>query len=61
LVDRGLPASTVVTRRVPDDGDEVTIEFARGFDRAKLGELADGLRALPGAQSVSLDVALRGS
>jgi hypothetical protein len=26
-----------------------------------LGELADGLRALPGAQSVSLDVALRGS
>lgn len=61
LVGRDLPASTIVTRRVPDDGDEVTIEFARGFDRVRLGDLADALRGLSGVQSVSLDVALRGS
>jgi putative Mg2+ transporter-C (MgtC) family protein len=61
LIGRGLPASRIVTRRIPEDGDEVTIEFARGFDRVKLGYLADALRGLPGAQSVSLDVALRGS
>ncbi|MGH8215380.1 MAG: MgtC/SapB family protein [Rhodanobacteraceae bacterium] len=61
LVGRGLPASSIVARRIPDDGDEVTIEFARGFDRLKLGDLADALRGLPGTQSVSLDVARRGS
>ena len=61
LIDRGLPASTIVTRRIPEDGDEVTIEFTRGFDRPRLGDLADALRRLPGVQSVSVDVALRGS
>ena len=44
LIGRGLPASRIVTRRIPEDGDEVTIEFARGFDRVKLGYLADALR-----------------
>lgn len=52
-----LAASTIVTRRVSDDSDEVTVEFARGFDRAHLGELADALRSLPGVESVSVDVA----
>lgn len=56
LVGRELPASTIVTRHIPDDGDEVTVEFARGFERAHLGDLADALRALPGVQSVALDV-----
>ncbi|MBV6424367.1 MAG: hypothetical protein NAOJABEB_02177 [Steroidobacteraceae bacterium] len=50
-----LPASTVVTRHNADDGDEVTVEFARGAARPVLGELADALRALPGVQSVALD------
>ncbi len=53
---RNYPASSVVTRHVPDDGDEVTMAFARGFEREHLGELADALRALPGVESVSLDV-----
>lgn len=57
LAGRGLPASTIVTRHVPDDGDEVTVEFERGFERAKLGDLADALRGLPGVESVSLDLA----
>jgi len=61
LASRELPASTIVTRRIPDDGDEVSVEFARGFERGRLGELADALRALPGVQSVSLDVTSRGS
>lgn len=56
LVGRDLPASTIVTRHVPDDGDEVTVEFTRGFERATLGELADALRGLPGVESVTLDV-----
>ena len=56
-----LPASTIVTRHIPDDGDEVSLEFARGFERNRLGELADALRSLPGVQSVSLDVTSRGS
>lgn len=56
LSGRDLPASTIVTRHIPDDGDEVTVEFARGFERARLGDLADALRALPGVQSVALDV-----
>jgi putative Mg2+ transporter-C (MgtC) family protein len=55
-----LPASTIVTRHIPDDGDEVTVEFERGFDRTRLGELADALRGLPGVQTVSLDVTSRG-
>ncbi|MGN6788453.1 MAG: MgtC/SapB family protein [Rhodanobacteraceae bacterium] len=59
LMDRELMASTVVTRRIPDDGDEVTVEFARGFERAALGNLADALRALPGVEGVSLDVTSR--
>lgn len=56
LHDRALPAATIVTRHVPGDGDAVSVEFAQGFDRTRLGELADALRALPGVQSVSLDV-----
>ena len=56
LSGRDLPASTIVTRHIPDDGDEVTVEFARGFERARLGDLADALRALPGVQSVALEV-----
>lgn len=55
-----LPASTIVTRHIPDDGDEVTVEFARGFERTRLGELADALRGVTGVQSVSLDVSERG-
>ncbi|MBS0381431.1 MAG: MgtC/SapB family protein [Proteobacteria bacterium] len=61
LATRELPASTIVTRRIPDDGDEVTVEFARGFERHRLGELADALRAVHGVQSVSVDVTSRGS
>ena len=61
LLGRELAASTVVTRRIPEDGDEVTVEFARGFERARLGELADALRALPGVEGVSLDVTSRAS
>lgn len=59
LVARDLPASTIVTRRIPDDGDEVTVEFERGFDRGALGPLADALRGVAGVQSVSLDVTSR--
>ncbi|MGH8190859.1 MAG: MgtC/SapB family protein [Rhodanobacteraceae bacterium] len=61
LVGRDLPAIKIVNRRIPDDGDEVTIEFAHSFDRVKLGGLADALRGLPGAQSVSMDASPRGS
>ncbi|HEX7368973.1 MAG TPA: MgtC/SapB family protein [Rhodanobacteraceae bacterium] len=61
LSDRNLPASTIVTRRIPDDGDEVTVEFTRGFERSTLGELADSLRAVQGVEAVSLDVTPRGS
>lgn len=61
LADQKLPDSTIVTRRIPDDGDEVSVEFARGFEHKRLGALADALRALPGVQSVSLDVTSRGS
>ena len=61
LAGRALPASTIVTRRIPDDGDEVTVEFARGFERNRLGELADALRGVQGVVSVSLDVTSRGS
>ena len=61
LAGRSLPIRTIVTRRVPDDGDQVTIEFARGFPRTSLGELADALRGIKGVKSVSLDVAHRGS
>lgn len=56
LTTRKLPTSTIVTHRIPDDGDEVTIEFAKGFDRAGLGDLADALRGVPGVDSVSLEV-----
>ncbi|MGH8111324.1 MAG: MgtC/SapB family protein [Rhodanobacteraceae bacterium] len=52
---RDLPETAIVTRRIPDDGDEVTVEFARGFGRPALGELADALRGLPGVESVTLD------
>ena len=58
---RDLPASTIVTRRIPDDGDEVTVEFARGFDRGALGPLADALRGVAGVASVSLDITSRAS
>lgn len=61
LAARHLPTSTIVTRRVMDDGDEVSVEFARGFEHDRLGELADALRGLPGVESVSLDVAPPGS
>ncbi|MGH8183523.1 MAG: MgtC/SapB family protein [Terriglobales bacterium] len=60
LIGRDLPASTIVTRRIPDDGDEVTVEFARGFERNVLGELADALRGLPGVATVSLDITEHG-
>jgi putative Mg2+ transporter-C (MgtC) family protein len=56
---RGLPARTLVVRHIPDDGDEVTVEFARGFDRGALGPLADALREVAGVQSVSLDITSR--
>jgi putative Mg2+ transporter-C (MgtC) family protein len=56
-----LPASTIVTRHIPDDGDEATIEFARGFDPSAMGPLADALRGVAGVQSVSLDVTSRAS
>ena len=61
LMARNLPASTIVTRHIPDDGDEVTVEFARGFDRGALGPLADALRGVTGVQSVSLDITSRAS
>lgn len=61
LAARHLPTSAIVTRRVMDDGDEVTVEFSRGFDRSGLGELADALRGLPGVESVALDVESPGS
>ncbi|TAN02940.1 MAG: MgtC/SapB family protein [Rhodanobacteraceae bacterium] len=60
LAGRNLPASTIVTRHIPDDGDEVTVEFARGFERSALGELSDALRGLPGVATVSLDISARG-
>lgn len=60
LASRKLPSSTIVTRHLPDDGDEVTVEFAHGFERSALGELADALRGLPGVESVSLDLTERG-
>src|SRR6185437_14169096 len=61
LMGRELAASTVVTRRIPDDGDEVTVEFARSFERAALGRLADPRRALAGGKGVSPDVSSRAS
>lgn len=60
LTTRALPTDSIVTRRLAGDGDEVIVEFARGFDRARLGELADTLRGLPGVESVSLDVSVPG-
>jgi putative Mg2+ transporter-C (MgtC) family protein len=60
LAGHPLPASTIVTRHIAGDGDEVTVEFADGFRRAELGGLADALRGLPGVESVSLDVAPAG-
>ena len=61
LLARALPASTLVARHIPGDGDEVTVEFERGFDRGALGPLADALREVTGVQSVSLDVISRAS
>lgn len=61
LAGRDLPAHTVVTRHLPDDGDEATLEFTGGLDDTRLGELADALRDLPGAQSVSLDTSPAGN
>jgi putative Mg2+ transporter-C (MgtC) family protein len=60
LAGRNLPSSTIVARRLADEGDQVTLEFTRGFDRVRLGELADALRGLPGVESVSLDAPTRG-
>lgn len=60
LAARQLPVCTIVTRHIPDDGDEVTVEFERGFDRDSLGGLADALRDVPGVASVSLDVSMPG-
>ncbi|MGH8279947.1 MAG: MgtC/SapB family protein [Gammaproteobacteria bacterium] len=60
LTTRALPTESIVTRHLADDGDEVTVEFSHGFDRASLGELADTLRSLPGVESVSLEVAAPG-
>jgi putative Mg2+ transporter-C (MgtC) family protein len=60
LVAGDLPASTIVTRHLPGDGDEVTVAFERGFERTALGGLADALRELPGVESVSRDVTDRG-
>ena len=60
LAAQALPASTIVTRHLADDGDEVTIEFATGFERTALGGFADALRALPGVEAVALDVAAAG-
>jgi len=61
LLARDLPSSTLVARHIPDDGDEVTVEFERGFDRSALGPLADALRGVAGVQSVSLDITSRAS
>jgi len=61
LLARALPASTLVARHIPGDGDEVTVEFERGFDRSALGPLADALREVAGVQSVSLDITSRAS
>lgn len=60
LAGRALPASTIVTRHIPDDGDQVTVEFVHGTAPAGLGDLADALRGLPGVESVSLDTSPRG-
>lgn len=60
LAAQKLAAATIVTRHIPDDGDEVTVEFARGFDRSTLGGLADTLRAVPGVAAVTLDIATPG-
>lgn len=54
------PAGTIVTRHVPGDGDEVSIEFAYSFEHVTMGTLADMLRALPGVESVTLDVVAPG-
>ena len=61
LLARDLPSSTLVARHIPGDGDEVTVEFERGFDRSALGPLADALREVAGVQSVSLDITSRAS
>lgn len=54
LIARGLVASSIATHHVPNDGDEVTLEFERGLDRSALGELADELRGVAGVESVSM-------
>ncbi|HET7931904.1 MAG TPA: MgtC/SapB family protein [Rhodanobacteraceae bacterium] len=56
LTQRKLPASTIVTRHIPDDGDAVSITFDKAGERGNLGDLADALRALPGVASVTLEV-----
>lgn len=57
LAGRGLMASSIASNQDSDDGAEVVMEFMHGFDRGKLGELADALHDVPGVRSVSLDVA----
>ncbi|MGH8124786.1 MAG: MgtC/SapB family protein [Rhodanobacteraceae bacterium] len=61
LTGRNVPAGTIVARHIPDEGDEVTMKFPRGFERSALGELADALRTVPGVEAVSLEVDSRGS
>jgi putative Mg2+ transporter-C (MgtC) family protein len=56
LIAGKLPASTIVTRHIPDDGDVVSIEFDKRSGRSNLGDLADALRALPGVTTVTLEV-----
>ncbi len=60
LAARRLPPSVIVTRHVPDDGDEVTVTFSAGHENTALGELADALRGLPGVESVLMDAPSRG-
>ncbi|HEX8777349.1 MAG TPA: MgtC/SapB family protein [Rhodanobacter sp.] len=59
LAARGLSASAIVAHHTPGGGDEVRVEFERGFDRGALGPLADALRGVAGVQSVSLDTTSR--
>lgn len=56
----GLRASSLVNRHIPDDGDEVSIEFPRDVARQQLVEMADELREVPGVERVSLDDSARG-
>ncbi|HEU0196775.1 MAG TPA: MgtC/SapB family protein [Nevskiaceae bacterium] len=55
LEGRDLPMHTILSRHIPDDGDEVTVEFERGLPRADLLAFADALRGLPGVATVSLE------